>query len=105
VWTVAEIKIGRELAKMPKAKGGLPYQKKSTGSKVGPVEPTLAEFGVPRAPQTRQSAFCVMQCVHDSIVAKKLGDQNLALHHDVVSRGPLDFRRWPMSFSPARRRR
>jgi hypothetical protein len=39
--------IGAELAKMPKAKGGKPYQK-ATGPKEEPVAATLAELGVSR---------------------------------------------------------
>ena len=45
VWIKAEVRIGAELAKMPKATGGQPYQK-STGPKADPVAPTLEEVGV-----------------------------------------------------------
>jgi len=51
VWTAAEIKIGRELAKMPKAKGGAAKGVGRRGKQCGPdADPhsaaTLNELGV-----------------------------------------------------------
>jgi hypothetical protein len=65
VWISAEARIGKELAKLPKAKGGQPYQKRSTqnqstGSKTGPVEPTLKEYGVTKKRATRAQKLAAM---------------------------------------------
>jgi len=42
----AEIKMGELLAATERAKGGQPHQKKPTGNRAPPVEPTLAELGI-----------------------------------------------------------
>jgi N6-adenosine-specific RNA methylase IME4 len=60
VWVIAEAKIGIELAKMPKAKGGAPYQKRSTGSNMAPVDATLKEIGVDKKRATRAQKLASM---------------------------------------------
>lgn len=42
----AERRMGELLKETERAKGGLPYQTKSTSNKALPVEPTLAELGI-----------------------------------------------------------
>ena len=62
VWIAAELGIAEELAKLPKAKGGQPYQK-STGPKAAPVDaPTLAELGVAKkhAARARRIARAIL---------------------------------------------
>ena len=44
--TGPERRIGQELREQPKATGEVPYRPNSTGSRVEPVAPTLAEIGI-----------------------------------------------------------
>ena len=71
----AERRLGEVLAESPKAKGGVPYQKKPTGSLVEPVEtlPTLADMGIDKKLSSRSQRLAkIPQRVLMSILSKPL---------------------------------
>jgi hypothetical protein len=69
IWIRAERRLAEELAKLPKATGGQPYQRKSTGSNLVPVDasPTRAELGVDKKRSAKAAKLA-------AIPEKKLDD-------------------------------
>ena len=80
-WVSADRKRGHELAKIPKAKGGQPYQKKSTGSIKAPVDsPTRAEMHIGKKEAARSEKIAALPFNCANGLGGKTADRHSSRH-------------------------
>jgi len=75
VWINADAKIGQELERIGKSKGGKPYQKKYTGSKVIPVKPSNKELGLTKKRAARARKLASIPKTELKKIIQKLKDE------------------------------
>lgn len=84
VWIAAEVRVGEELEKQPKAKGGEQHHK-GTRSKLEPV-PTLAELGVARKRAARARRLAALPFEDRKAFTEELKAEEKALTPDALLR-------------------